>query len=118
MRILTVLAFAALVAGASAARAETPTAAQCDARYAACDAKCKAEDPKRSLSYAGCSAACVAKKGACDSEIIYDKSATWTKKQYDAAKPWVEEKIDNAPANTQHTYPTQERNDSSSALRK
>lgn len=119
MRILPVFAFVAALAGLSAvAGAQPPTAAQCDARYNACDAKCKAEDPKRSFSYATCSAACVAKKGACDSEIIYDKSANWTKKQYDAAKPWVEEKIDNAPANTEYTYPNQNRDDSSSALKK
>jgi len=91
-----------------------PTAAQCTANYASCDAACNAADPRHGISYAGCSAKCVAKKAACDSEIIYDKSADWTKKQYDAAKPWVKEKadqteklIDEAPAHTERTYPAQ-----------
>lgn len=119
MRLLAVFAFAAALAGVPAvAGAATPTPAQCDANYAACDAKCKAEDPKHGFSYATCSAGCVAKKGACDSEIIYDKSADWTKKQYDAAKPWVEEKLDNAPANTEYTYPNQNRDGSGSTLKK
>ncbi len=101
-----VLAIAALVSGfGAAAQAQTPTAAQCNAESKACDAACNAADPKHSFSYAGCSAKCVAKKAACDSEIIYDKSADWTKKQYNAAKPWVEDKIERAPANTEYTYP-------------
>lgn len=113
MRIFTILAVSLALLGSTAARAEVPTAAQCDARYASCDAACKAEDPKRGFSYAGCAAVCVSKKAACDSEIVYDKSSTWTKKQYDAAKPWVEEKIENAPANTEYTYPTHDRDNSS-----
>lgn len=106
--LLRVLAVAALLSGfGGVAQAQTPTAAQCSAESKACDAACNAADPKHSFSYAGCSAKCVAKKAACDSEIIYDKSADWTKKQYDSAKPWVEDKIERAPANTERTYPKQ-----------
>lgn len=107
MRSLFPLTFAFVLTVSGAAFAQTPTAAQCSAEYTACDTQCNAADPKHGISYAGCSAKCVAKKAACESEIIYDKSATWTKKQYDTAKPWVEEKIDNAPANTEYTYPDQ-----------
>lgn len=95
-----------------AAWAASPTPAQCTAEYKACDAVCNANDPKHGLSYAGCSAKCVAKKAACDSEIVYDETSAWSKKQYDAAKPWVQEKarqgkelVDDAPSNTEYKYP-------------
>jgi len=115
MGFIGAAACAAFIGGSATAwAADTPTAAQCNANYASCDAACNAADPKHGFCYAGCSAKCVAKKAACDSEIVYDKSADWTKKQYDAAKPWVQEKarqteklIDEAPAHTERTYPSQ-----------
>lgn len=89
-----------------AARAATPTPAECSANYQMCDAACDRADPQHGLSYAGCSAKCVAKKAACEGEIVYDKSADWAE---NTAKPWFQDKIHNAPANTEHTYPDQNR---------
>ncbi|MBN2751203.1 MAG: hypothetical protein JXQ84_00690 [Rhodospirillaceae bacterium] len=109
-----VVCAAGLLGGLRMADAATPTPEQCAATYRVCDAACQAADPKHGFSYAGCAAKCVAAKAACESEIIYDDTSRWTKKQYEAAKPWVEKKaseaktlINEAPANKENTYPSQ-----------
>jgi len=96
------------------------TPASCQRAYDACDRQCNLEDPKHGLSYATCSAGCVASKAKCEGGIIYDKSADWTSKQYNAAKkeynetakPWIDEKseqaseaIDEALKNSEQEYP-------------
>jgi hypothetical protein len=97
--------------------AASPTPAQCKAEYQGCDTACNAADPQHGFSYAGCSAKCVARKAACDGEIVYDDTADWSKRQYDAAKPWVKEKaretkdlIDDAPNHTEYKYPSNDKN--------